>query len=487
METPGGPARTPGGTTPDAVADALRASVPDFFERDVLPSLARYTAIECLSPAFDRSWSERGEIARAAELLRQWSAAREIPGLVVDVVEIAGRTPVVYAEVPATDPRRSTSTTLLYGHFDKQPPLGDWRPGLSPFTAVREGDRLYGRGTADDGYATFAALTALEALEHAGGSHGRVVLLAESSEESGSPDLEAHLDLLGPRLGEPALVVCLDSSCVTYDRLWVTTSLRGNLVCEVRVDVLDEGVHSGIAGGIVPSSFRVLRLLLDRIEDATTGELRLPELRAEIPDRRRSEIGKLATEFGEAAAGSFPTVPGLELSGTSAAERVERGTWGGALALTGIAGVPGLREGGNVVRPYTAAKLSIRLPPSCDPDAARCAVDRALTADAPAGARVAVEWESPAAGWDAPEPAPWLGRALDAASLAAYGLPARAMGLGGSIPFVSALGARFPAAQFVVTGVLGPESNAHGPNEFLHIPAAKSLTVAVAHLLSAAP
>lgn len=485
-DEPGGAPQGSGGLRGAAV-ETVRAAVAERFAADVLPALERYTSIECLSPAFDPAWSQRGEIARAAALLESWARERAIARLSAEVVELPGRTPVLLCEIPATDPARASSTTLLYGHFDKQPPLGAWRPGLAPFVAVREGDRLYGRGTADDGYATFAALTAVEALERAGAAHGRVVLLVESSEESGSPDLGQYLDALAPRLAGPSLVVCLDSSCVTYDRLWVTTSLRGNLVCEVRADVLGSGVHSGLAGGIVPSSFRVLRSLLDRVEDASTGALLLPELRAEVPGRRRAEIAELASEFGEAAAGSFPTVPGLELSGASAAERVELGTWAGSLAVTGAEGLPALRDGGNVVRPYTTLKLSIRLPPRADPEAARRAIERALTVDPPAGARVQVTFEAPASGWEAPELSPGLAAALEAASIAGFGVGSRSVGIGGSIPFVSELGARYRDAQFVVTGVLGPESNAHGPDEFLHLPCAESLTVAVASLLAGAP
>ncbi len=457
------------------------------FATDVLPALARYTSIECLSPAFDASWAERGEILRAGHLLRDWARSRPVPGLTAELLRHGERTPVLLVEVPATDPRRGTSTTLLYGHFDKQPPLGRWRDGLSPYSAVLEGDRLYGRGTADDGYSTFAALTAVEALEHAGGAHGRVVLLVEASEESGSPDLSAYLDLLSPRIADPSLVVCLDSSCPTYDRLWVTTSLRGNLVCELRVDVLDSGVHSGIAGGLVPSSFRVLRALLDRVEDPRTGEILVPELRSEVPERRRSEIASLASALGEGALGGFPTVDGLVLDGTGTTDRLGRVTWGPSLAVTGAEGIPSLPDAGNVLRPYTSVKLSIRLPPRTDPEEARRALHRTLTSDPPSGARVRVTWDAPAAGWDAPDNPSWLASALDEASLAGYGAPSGAAGLGGSIPFVSALGSRYPGTSVVVTGVLGPGSNAHGPDESLHVPAATSLTVAVAHLLALAP
>lgn len=477
------PGHSPSSLPTGPLLDAVRTA----FEDAALPVLGEYTRIACLSPAFAPTWREDGHIARAAELLRAWCASRPVPSATAEIVEIAGRTPVLLVEVAATDPARAGSTTLLYGHLDKQPPLGAWREGLAPFVPVRQGDRLYGRGTADDGYATFAAFAAFEALAATGTGHGHLVLLVESAEESGSPDLEAYLDVLAPRIGSPSLVVCLDSGCITYDRLWVTTSLRGNLVCTLRVDVLDEGVHSGIAGGIVPSSFRLLRRLLARLEDADTGELLLPELRAEIPEHRRREIARVAAEYGDAAAGTFPTVPGLQLAGADTADRVERGTWGASLALTGIDGVPAVRDGGNVLRPYTTARISIRLPPSCDAARAMHAVEVALTSDPPEGARVQLDWDEPATGWDAPAPAPWLGAALEEASMAYFGAPVRSMGLGGSIPFLASLGGRYPGAQFLTTGVLGPESNAHGPNEFLHVPTAVSVAASVAHVLGRSP
>ncbi|HET7721175.1 MAG TPA: M20/M25/M40 family metallo-hydrolase, partial [Acidimicrobiales bacterium] len=247
------------------------------WEGEVLPSLTDYIAIPALSPMFDPGWSDAGHIDGAVEHVRQWCAARPIDGLDVSVHRLPGRTPVIVADVAASPGVPEGDTVLLYGHLDKQPPMDGWLEGLGPFSPVRRGDRLYGRGGADDGYAAFAALTAIEAVQRHGGRHARCVLLVEASEESGSPDLPAHIDALADRIGSPSLVVCLDSGCATYDRLWVTTSLRGLLGMAVRVQVLGEGVHSGSAGGVVPSSFRLLRQLLDRIEDAATGELLLPE------------------------------------------------------------------------------------------------------------------------------------------------------------------------------------------------------------------
>lgn len=476
----------------EPAAPVAPGDVADLWERELAPVLADYVGIPCLSPAYDPEWSSRRELARAAELLRSWCAARPLPGLQARVETLPGRTPLLVVDVPpwpagADDgPDGTERPVLIYGHFDKQPPLGEWRSGLGPFLPVREGDRLYGRGAADDGYAALAALGALELLHRGGVPRPRVVVLVEGSEESGSPDLDAHLTALADRLGVPRLVVCLDSGCLTYDRLWLTTSLRGNLVATVRADVLDQGVHSGLAGGLVPSSFRVVRQLLDRLEDPLTGEVLLPELRADVPERQRRRLESVAEDLGDVATGGLPVVAGLELSGATPGERLVRRAWAPALAVTGIDGVPAVRDAGNVLRPYTAVKVSLRLPPSVSSDVAARALVAALTTKPPEGARVRVDVEAPADGWLAPEPEPWLARAVDAASVACFGRPSASYGEGGTIPFLASLGARFPGIPFVAAGVLGPESNAHGPNEFLHVPMAHAVTVAVGHMVAAA-
>jgi acetylornithine deacetylase/succinyl-diaminopimelate desuccinylase-like protein len=468
----------------------LLEAADQLFERDVMPVLEDYVAIPCLSPDFDPEWASHGHIGQAARLLADWAGARPLPGLTVEVSQLPGLTPVIVAEVPATPGYRNAGSgpVLLYGHLDKQPPLGAWREGLDPFVAVREDDRLYGRGTADDGYSVFAALGALQALQGSGLEHGRCIVLIEASEESGSPHLGAYLEALAPRLGPdgPVLVVCLDSGAVTYDRLWVTTSLRGLLSVEIRVDVLSEGVHSGAAGGVVPSSFRILRRLLDRIEDPDTGAILVAECGSPVPDVRRREAEALVASVGAGATDSFPTVPGLQLTGDDPVDRVLTRTWAASLAFVGMDGIPSLRDGGNVLRPFTTGKIAMRLSPGADAEAAAERVADVLRSDPPHGARVTVVAEG-ARGFDAPEMAPWLARAVAGASTAYFGEPAGAAGEGGTIPFLSALQQKYPSAQFLVTGVLGPESNAHGPNEMLHLPTAKRLTASVAHVLSQAP
>jgi acetylornithine deacetylase/succinyl-diaminopimelate desuccinylase-like protein len=452
------------------------------FLTDALDELSRYVEIECLSPAFDTNWAAHGAIDRAAEALATWASGRRLRDLSVEVARIEGRTPAIVIEVPAFS--GGSGTALLYGHLDKQPPLGAWSEGLGPFTAVRRGDVLYGRGTADDGYAMFSALLALEALQAAGNPHPRCMVLIEASEESGSPDLGAHLEALADRLGDVDLVACLDSGALSYDRLWVTTSLRGNLVLSVTVEVLEHGVHSGEASGVVPSSFRIMRQLLDRIEDPQTGEMLLAELDVQIPPHHLAAAAHLANELGDPLAHHFPTVAGLELMGRDGAERLIRQSWSAALSVIGVDGIPSVDVAGNVLRSSTTLKLSVRTPPSVDVARAQRAIVTALTTAPPSGATVTVSTTEPAQGWVAPEPARWLADALHAGSIEAFGRPPGFLGEGGSIPFLASLASRFAKAQFVVTGVLGPASNAHGPDESLQLPAAIGVTTALASVLA---
>jgi acetylornithine deacetylase/succinyl-diaminopimelate desuccinylase-like protein len=465
------------------VADALAELTRQTFERDALPSLEEYVTIPALSPNFDPDWSANGHLADAVEHIRAWCAARPIEGMAVEVHELAGRTPVVLVEVAAHG-AATDDTVLLYGHLDKQPPMEGWLDGLGPFTPVRRGDRLYGRGAGDDGYAAYAALTAIEAIQRTDGTHARCVLLIEASEESGSPDLPDHIEALADRVGTPSLVIALDSGTGDYETLWATTSLRGLVGIVLRVEVLADGVHSGSAGGVVPSSFRLLRRLLDRIEDAATGRLLVPELHADIPHDRAAELAATATELGDAVAAGFPAVPGLEWqAGSDPVDLLRARTWEPSLAVVGADGLPPVVTAGNVLRAGTTLKLSFRLPPTVDPAVAAHALRDRLEDDPPSGARVTVEVSEMGPGWNAPPFAPWLREAMDTGAMAAFGRTARTIGEGGSIPFIGMLGERFPDAQFLITGVLGPGNGAHGPNEFIHVPFTGGVTAAVAHVL----
>jgi acetylornithine deacetylase/succinyl-diaminopimelate desuccinylase-like protein len=482
-----------GGIDPGIVA----SHVDTAWDSSILPALHDYIRIPNVSPAYDPGWEEAGHMARAVDLVRRWcdeQVAGGLSGATVEVHELPGRTPLLLVDIPPAGDHGTSvgtdagaaDTVLIYGHVDKQPPFDGWRPGLGPWEPVVDGERLYGRGAADDGYAAFAALSAVQAVQAAGGSHTRCLVLIEASEESGSPDLPDHLAVLdaSDRLGTPSLVIALDSSCGDWDHLWVTTSLRGLVDATVEVEMLTQGVHSGTAGGVVPSTFRILRMLLDRVEDPASGRLLLPELHVEVPEMRARQAATTAAQLGDLAA-HYPLVEGAHPQHPTTEELLLARTWRASLEVTGLDGAPPPASAGNVLRPSTSAKLSLRVPPTADARAASSALVERLRSDPPYGARVTVTPGAAESGWHAPLEPPWLSDALHTASTATFGPPPQAMGEGGTIPFMGMLGRRFPEARFVVTGVLGPESNAHGPNEFLHLPTARRVTAAVAHVLHA--
>jgi acetylornithine deacetylase/succinyl-diaminopimelate desuccinylase-like protein len=456
----------------------------DFVQRawdgDIVPALTEYIRIPAKSPMFDAQWAEHGHIDRAVTLITEWARARKIEGLTLEVVRLPGRTPVILMETPGA----GGDTVLLYGHCDKQPEMVGWAADGGPWTPVRRGNRLFGRGAGDDGYAAFAALTAIEALQAQGVRHSRCVVLIEASEESGSPDLPAYVEKLAERI-RPGLVVCLDSGCGDYDHLWATTSLRGVVSGTLKVEVLGEGVHSGAASGIVPSSFRLLRQVLERLEDSRTGEILVRECHVEIPPHRMEEVKAVAATLGDDIWRRFPFVSGMTPVTTNNVEALLNNTWRPALAVTGVDGIPALADGGNVLRPQTSLKLSLRLPPTCDAAVAVRRVKEVLEANPPYGARVTFATnERPGSGWNAPAMADWLRASVERASSAYFGKPPMFDGLGGSIPFMDMLGKRFPQAQFLVTGVMGPGSNAHGPSEFIDLPTGVKVTACVASVLA---
>ena len=449
---------------------------------EVIPTLVEYIKIPNKSPSFDPGWAAHGYMENAVALFERWARARlsSLPGASLEIVRLPERTPVIVIDVPG----EGQETVLLYGHLDKQPEMVGWADGYGPWIPRLEGDKLYGRGGADDGYAMFGVLSALLALRDQGVPHAHCIVLIEACEESGSYDLPYYVDHLAGRIGSPSLVVCLDSGCGNYDQLWLTTSLRGIASGTLTVRVLDEGVHSGDASGVVPSSFRILRRLLSRLEDEETGAIRPEELYVQVPSERVAQARRAAASLGDTVYTKFPLMPGMSAMSEDLTELVLNRTWRPQLAVIGVDGLPDPLNAGNVLLPSTVAKLSLRLPPTLDPDAAGDSVRTLLEKDPPYGARVEFEPGSSAAGWNAPALAPWLEHSLERASEAAFGAPPAYMGEGGSIPFMAMLGEKFPQAQFVVTGVLGPHSNAHGPNEFLHIPTGKRVSIVIAQVLA---
>jgi len=458
----------------------LRSSIDTTWDDSITERLIEYVRIPNKSPMFDPQWHEHGHMEKAVTLMADWCRAQPLPGARVEVRRLPGITPLLLVDIPGELP----GSVLLYGHLDKQPEFTGWLPGLGPWEPVVRDGKLYGRGAADDGYAVFSSLTAIAALKQQQVRLPRCVVLIEACEESGSTDLPAHLEALGTAIGDPSLVVCLDAECGNYEQVWCTTSLRGNLVGTLRVRVLTEGVHSGMATGIAPTAFRILEQLLARIENPVTGDLLLEELQVNLPQDRRVQAMAAAKVLGEEVAGKLPWVKGAHALSDDPAELIINNSWRPTLAVTGAEGLPPLGSAGNVLLPEVAVKLSLRLPPTCDAERATRAVREALEREPPYGAQVSFEEASGTGGWNAPALAPWLEESITQASRAVYGRAAVHIGCGGTIPFMGMLGERFPQTQFFITGVLGPHANAHGPNEFLHLDYAKKLTACVSLVLA---
>ncbi len=473
------------------------------WDDDILRQITDYIAVPAKSPGFDPDWAAHGYLETVVRNAAAWVEAQRVEGLTLEIMRLEGRTPLLFFEVAgsagsaqaAAPAPASVQTILMYGHLDKQPEFNGWRSGLGPWTPKYQDGKLYGRGAADDGYAVYASIAAVQALKRQGVAHPRIVGLVETCEESGSPDLLPYIDLLRQRMGDVGLVICLDSGAGNYDQLWLTTSLRGMVSGVLKVEILSEGVHSGDASGLVPSSFRIMRQVLDRLEDSANGRLLPADFHCEIPPERLAQARATAAILGDQIYKRFPwahydcegattvTLP----TTTDPVQGLINRTWHPALSVTGAAGFPALQDAGNVLRPYTAFKLSLRLPPLLDAGMAVRRMKALLEDNAPYQARVTFESGSGVTGWNAPSEAPWFERALHQASQAYFGAPCGYIGQGGTIPLMSMLSKGFPKAQMMVCGVLGPHSNAHGPNEFLHVPYAKKLTAAVAQVMSRMP
>ncbi len=494
---------------PEFALNATQAlsQVSQQWDSDIVRQITDYIAIPAKSPMFDPDWAAHGYIDKVMRNAADWVRAQKVEGLSLEIISLPGRTPVLFFEVPAFNGTTSNAevktpsgqTVLMYGHLDKQPEFTGWRSDLGPWTPKYEDGKLYGRGGADDGYAVYAGIAAIQALKTQGVAHPRIVGLIETCEESGSRDLLPYVDALREpgrnRLGDVALVICLDSGAGNYDQLWLTSSLRGMATGVLKVEILTEGVHSGDASGLVPSSFRIMRQVLDRLEDSATGRLLPASFHCEVPADRLAQAKATAAILGDEVHKRFPWAH-YDCGGSTAfalpttidpVQGLLNRTWSPTLSVTGAEGFPAMQDAGNVLRPYTAFKLSLRLPPLVDAALAVQELKTLLEDNAPYQAKVTFSGHGGATGWNAPSTSPWFEQALNEASTAHFGAPCGYIGQGGTIPLMNMLSLGFPKAQMMVCGVLGPRSNAHGPNEFLHVPYAKKLTAAVAHVIAQMP
>lgn len=454
--------------------------INEMWDHSIMPVLQDYIRIPNVSPLFDPEWQSHGHMEKAVQLIASWCRKQKIENMQLDIVRLEGRTPVIFIEIPGSN----EDTVLLYGHMDKQPEMTGWDTDLSPWKPVIKGDRLYGRGGADDGYSTFSSLAAISLLRAQQIPHARCVILIEACEESGSRDLPFYIEALEKRIGKPSLVICLDSGCGNYNQLWVTTSLRGLTGGVLQIEVLKEGIHSGTGSGVVPSCSLILRQLLNRIESETNGEILLKDLYVDIPPARLQQVKETARILSNDFYESYPFYKGVKPLANSTEEQLLNRTWRPALSIIGADGIPAVVHAGNVTLPSLSIKLSMRLPPTLEAEKAAALLKKTLEVNPPFNAKVHYESKEAGSGWNAPPESPWLSKAASQASKNYFDADVMYMGEGGSIPFMGMLGKKFPDAQFLITGLLGPESNAHGPNEFLHIPTAKKLSCCIAEIIA---
>eukprot|EP00826_Nyctotherus_ovalis_P002262 TRINITY_DN10437_c0_g1_i5.p1 TRINITY_DN10437_c0_g1~~TRINITY_DN10437_c0_g1_i5.p1 ORF type:complete len:472 (-),score=168.49 TRINITY_DN10437_c0_g1_i5:63-1478(-) len=463
-------------------AKKLQSQVEADFEAEVLPGIKDFVRIPNVSPGFDPEWETNGLADKAVNHIVTWINNQKLAGCTVKVLKEPKRTHTILVVVEPTKPE--SKNLFFYGHCDKQPPCTEqWRKGLDPYTPTVEGTRLYGRGSSDDGYAAFAIVSAIKACQKLGIPHDRCVVMIESCEESGSKDLGYYLEQVKDVVKTPDLMFIMDSGCGDYERIWLTTSLRGNLKCDFKVTALKEGVHSGDAGGIVPETFEIVRALLDRIDDPKTGRV-VDTFQVKVPEGRLKEVADAAKLLGSKVYDHFPFIDKVSPMSKDPYELLLNKTWLANMSVIGAEGLPLLKNAGNVLRPETSLRISIRIPPTLDAKKGAEDLKKILTENPPYGAKVEVLLMAAGPGLNCPEMTPGLSKIIKDASQHFYNNDPIYYGEGGSIPFLSSLATQFPKSQFFISGVLGPESNAHGANEMLELSYTKKLICSVAYIIA---
>ena len=460
--------------------DRLSDFVEEWWDKSALPSLCEFVEIPALSPSFDSDWESNGYLDAAVETFIAWTRSLPLKGLTISVHRLKNRSPLLLIKIEGDE----EGEVLFYSHLDKQPEASGWSEGKGPWKPVIEDGWLYGRGSVDDGYGGYAGVLSILALQDQGISHPTCRFLIETGEESGSPDLSYYLDELESVLGVPDLVIVLDTGGLDYDRLWVTESLRGIVAGTLSVKVSSVGVHSGHGSGVMPSSFRLVRQLLSRIEDENTGEIKPKWLHTKISDKMReqaTQIIKMNSESDD----DFPLLEGVEKQVNDPLDIFLTMNLSPSLSIIGADGIPSIQDAGNVLRTNTDLKISIRTPPGISADDVAIKVQRLLEENPPNGAHVSAKMTEIADGFLSPELPEKLSEALIESGKKFYGNEPMSLFIGGTIPVMAMLQSRYPDSKFIITGAGGPGGNAHGPDEKLHVPTAKKVTKCMAAAVSA--
>eukprot|EP00930_Biecheleria_cincta_P001434 TRINITY_DN102578_c0_g1_i1.p1 TRINITY_DN102578_c0_g1~~TRINITY_DN102578_c0_g1_i1.p1 ORF type:complete len:509 (+),score=102.59 TRINITY_DN102578_c0_g1_i1:153-1679(+) len=450
-----------------------------------MPVLQDFVRIPNLTPLRDADWETNGLLDKATDHVANWVKAQNLDRCTVEIFKDEGNSPFLFIEVGGTPGSpKAASTILMYGHLDKQPHGEGWDEDAGPTAAVIKDGKLFGRGAGDDGYAVFSCIIALKALQRQGVAHPRTVILAECSEESGSMHLSHYVQKLDGRIGTPSAVYCLDAGVEDYNRFWLNTSLRGALAATLEVSISSIAQHSGTAGGIVPDVHRIMRQLLARIEDVNTGRMLLPDFFTKIPVERQAEMKAASEALGyPQTSRKIPFLPGCHPVVDDAFQLYRANSWEPSMAVIGSEGIPGFASASPILATSHKIMLAVRLPPMVDPEIAAAAMKSVLERDPPCGAKVCVDFKFKVKGFHAGEVKPNLEKAMNQASEQIFGKPPGSFGCGGTIPLMNILQEMFPDASLIVSGILGPGSNEHGPNESMPIEYAKKFTACVSMIM----
>ena len=463
-------------------ADKTREIIDAHWDNWYVKGLCEFIEVPNLTPMVDPNYLTNGLNEKAMALVDDYINKLEIKGISKKIFQPDGMTPLIVYAVDKAE-GGSDAQIMFYGHLDKQPWMDGWDEGLGPTKPVIRGEYLYGRGGGDDGYSPFSTMLAIKNAQLQGIKHSRIVLVLETEEESGSPNLINLLNIAKDFIGNPDYLFCLDSGAFDYNQLWLTSSLRGITLMDVTVKAGKGGYHSGEVGGIVPETFRVMRHLLNRLDDPKTG-LPMEELNTELPAYARPEAERMVALSGEAMCKKYKMEEGVKYcSQDNLVEMYLNNTWRANLSVTGAGGLPDYNRAGNVVRPQTTLRLSYRLPPNMDCHKAAAIVKQKLTTDVPHDCIVEIKGDHNGNGWCMKDPEPWFHDVINNASKNFYDREYGSYGMGGSIPFLSQLGGLYPNTFIVALGLLGPQSNAHAPNESVNLTYAKKLTMCMSHIL----
>ena len=451
-----------------SIYDDLKLRVEYNIRHWALPWTKKFVAVPNTSKAFDPEWETNGRLETACQLCIEYAQAIQIEGIELEMHKDPGVSPLLLGRV-APSKQVGSIRIVTYGHLDKQPYHSEeWEEGLHPTTPVEKNGYLYGRGAVDDGYNFFTVLAVLKAFQELRIPHDEFLLFYECNEESGCTDIAHYLNKLKEQIGAPDVMFCLDEGSVSNQMFSLSTSLRGALNFSLKVSVLEKSMHSGVASGIVPSSFRIARELLERIESGKTGEM-VPELQVPVPEQKLKEASANAKLNGSGIHTSLCMCKGVQPVTLNLEELYLNNVWKAQMEVIGQGGIPSLAQAGNVLRDHTELLVSLRTPPTLSCTAAFDTIKNILTSQVPYNAKVEVEMESFGDGWFSGHLSAALISTVDKHSMEVFGNPALLYGSGCTIPFIHLIQQQLPKTLLLVTGADLPDSGIHGPNERLDI------------------